>query len=118
MFQEFSFFSGFSLQAEDIEWYLEDQAFSHRMIMLLPHYLRPPLPSVSSIGEIQEDWERDTVQLADGWEGEEPNHTTKRKPALYNSFNTLWLQELEYKGMYHGPCKSSKFFVWLIDLLL
>jgi len=55
--------------------------------MAPPHPL-PPFMSVSSTGDTQEDWRK--RKLADGEGGrdigEEPNHTTARKPGpLYIS---------------------------------
>ncbi len=56
-------------------WFIEDQALSRCMICLLP----PPLPltTVSSTGDTQEDWERETTCWRERLEGvgEEPNHT-------------------------------------------
>ncbi len=53
-----------------------DQAFlpSHD---LAPPPRPPPSPSVSSIGDTQKDWGRETTCWR--WRGEEPNQTTARK---------------------------------------
>jgi hypothetical protein len=44
--------------------------------------LLPPLPSVGSTGDTQEDWERETTLLWERGEesGKEPNHMMARKP--------------------------------------
>ncbi len=61
---------------ESIEWFIEDKAYD---------WPPPPLspPSVSSPGHTQEDWETETTCSREGGGGglgEEPNHTTARKP--------------------------------------
>ncbi len=53
------------------------------LIWLLAHPLLPPLLSVSSASDTQEDWEREkSYWRSKGGKGvgEEPNHTTARKP--------------------------------------
>jgi hypothetical protein len=53
-----------------------------RMIWLLGHPLYPPLSSVTSAGDTQEDCERETTLLTGGgMKGAdvEPNHPTARK---------------------------------------
>ncbi len=59
---------------------------SARMIWLLPHLL-PPLSSVSSAGDIQEDWEReiDCWWEREEWRGKEPNHTPARKRSILSA---------------------------------
>ncbi len=52
---------------ESIEWILEDQVSSRRMIWLLPN---PPTPSVSSAGDTQEELRnRDNLLTREGGEG-------------------------------------------------
>ncbi len=46
---------------EGIQWFTEEQAYSSAYdLAALPHPL-PPLPWVSSTGDTQEDWERETT---------------------------------------------------------
>ncbi len=65
---------------ESIEWFIEDQAFSPLSYDLAPP--PPPLPSESSTGDTQEDWERETTAdgRGGGVVGTEPNHAAERKP--------------------------------------
>jgi hypothetical protein len=79
--------------AESTEWFVEGPAFS-RSYDLAP---RPPLASVSSIGDAQEDWERETTCW---WEregrGRAWSRIIRRQEclALYESFYTLWRNAL------------------------
>ncbi len=69
--------------AENMEWFTEDQTFSPSYDLAPPTPLLPPLRSVSSTGDTQEDWEREIFADGRGGKvgvGEEPNHTTARKP--------------------------------------
>jgi hypothetical protein len=52
-------------EAESIEWFTEDQALTQSYAFAPP---LPPLPSVSSTGNTQEDWEfrRDNLLTGDG----------------------------------------------------
>ncbi len=61
---------------------------SRRCMNLLP----PPFQSVSSTGDIQEDWDRETACLREKGEGvgEEQTHTTREGMVLYTLFSTLW----------------------------
>jgi hypothetical protein len=52
----------------------------------------PPLPSVSSTADTQEDWERETGGGGKGV-AEEPNHTTAESLVLDKSLTTLWLDQ-------------------------
>ncbi len=56
---------------ESVVWFIEDQTFSPG---LAPPLSPPPFLSVSSIGDTQEDWERDATCWREGGEGvgEEP----------------------------------------------
>ncbi len=68
---------------ERIEWIIEDQAFSASYDFAPPPPSHPTLPSISSTGHTQEDWERDTTYWQErgrGCIGEEPNYTTASKP--------------------------------------
>ncbi len=83
-------------QNTEIEWFIEDQAFSPSSYdRLLPptQPIHSPLPSISSTSDTLGDWEENnllTEKRGREW-GEEPNHSTTRKPgSLYKSFNTLW----------------------------
>ncbi len=61
---------------------IEGKAFS-------PSYDLPPPPSVSSTGDAQEDWERDTCkQEGGGEEGKYPNHT-KPGPLQYIKYTLV-----------------------------
>ncbi len=67
-----------------IEWFIEGQAFS-RSSDLAPPPTPPPTSqlSVSSTGDTPVDWERESSCWREGGGGgigEEPNHTTARKP--------------------------------------
>jgi hypothetical protein len=61
-----------------------------RMIWLLAHPLIPPIPPVSSIGDTQEGWERETACWWErsGWRGRIIR--TQKSLVLFKSFNTLW----------------------------
>jgi hypothetical protein len=89
------------LQAESIELFIEDQAFS-------PSYELSPTPpynpfSRDQVVSLSQSSYGSPIELTDrrGGEGveEEPNDTTTRKLVLYKSFNTLWLQD-SITGMY------------------
>jgi hypothetical protein len=76
--------------SESIELFLRTRLSCSCMIWLLAH---PPLLSVSSTGDTQEDWETDTTCWRDRGEGKEPNYTPQESLVglvLYQSFNTLW----------------------------
>ncbi len=68
--------------AECVEWFLEDQAFS-------PSYEEAPPPwSERSTGDTQKDWERETTWWREmGWAR---SQIIRRRENLYKSFNTLW----------------------------
>ncbi len=66
--------SSFMLEAESIEWFIEDQAFSMKYALAPPP---PPLPpSASSTGDTQEEWEIETTCWRDRGRGvmKETNH--------------------------------------------
>ncbi len=74
---------------ESIEWFIEGQAFSGSGCMILAPRPTSPLPflSVSSTGDTQEDWERETSWCREtggrggsSEGGKELNQTTARKP--------------------------------------
>ncbi len=71
-----------NIKTESIEWHIEDQASCGRIIQLLAH----PLPSPSPVSNClsfcplcvagRANWRESVGERA----GEEPNHTTARKP--------------------------------------
>ncbi len=66
-----------SLAVESTERFTEGQATS----LSYDSATRPsPLPSVSSTGDTQKDFERETIYWREKGAGEEPNHMTARKP--------------------------------------
>ncbi len=71
-------------QSESIEWVLEDQASSGRMRFCSSRTPYPPLLSVSSNGDTQENYDEERV-------GEEPNHTTARNhgPLYVNQYSLI-----------------------------
>jgi hypothetical protein len=78
---------------ESIKWFIEDQAFSPSFDFAPPPTPFLPLPSVSSTGDTQEDWERETSWRERGAEGVGGRSQTMRRresQVLYKSFNTLW----------------------------
>ncbi len=70
---------GDRINPKSIEWFREDQAFSPSYDLAPPP---PPLPSVSSTGDILEEYERETTCWRERGNRvkEESNHTTARKP--------------------------------------
>ncbi len=76
-----------------------------------PNPLLPPLPSVSSTGDTQEDWEREATCWRQRREGVavEPNHTTARSLALYKSFNPLCATGIKSCSGCCGTLPSSAF---------
>ncbi len=52
---------------ENIEWFIEDQAFSSFYGLAPPPPLALPLPSVSSTGDTQEEWEREMGKRGMRW---------------------------------------------------
>jgi hypothetical protein len=62
------FQTGESAAADNIEWFIEDPAFSQSNYLAPPTPPPLPLPSVSSTGDTQEDWERKTGEgEGGGW---------------------------------------------------
>jgi hypothetical protein len=71
---------------ENIEWFIEGQAFS-RSYDLAPRPPPPPLPSTSSTGETQENWERETTCWRERGEGVDVTRSRIRRPQDRSSIN-------------------------------
>ncbi len=86
------------VRADSIGLFIEDQASSRSYELV--NWLLPHLPSVSSTDDTQEDWERETTcWRRDGRRGEEPNHTTARKPGpllIIRYSQSLWVTPSDY----------------------
>ncbi len=77
-------------EPESSQWIIEDQAFSPSYDLAPSH--SPHLPSVSSTGDTQEAWERETPCWREG-EGEGVRSQWRRERLSllqYNTFNTIW----------------------------
>jgi len=74
------------------------RAFSLKYHLTLSHPLPPSLPSVSSTGDTQKDWERETTCWLDrglGGVGARSYILRRENLVLYKWFNTLWCQEMQ-----------------------
>ncbi len=81
-------------QTESCLCITEDPAFSASYEFSPSPSPPPSPPSLSSTGDTQEYWERETTCLRGGGGGgeKEPNQTTAKKLLLYNALNALWKQ--------------------------
>ncbi len=86
------------LLAENVNWFIDDQAFLLSYDLALPTIL--PLPPVSQLSLSLPLCRRSSLLRGEPGEGEggEPDHRRQDSLVLYKKFNTLWLLVLLHSG--------------------